>query len=230
MDLAAAASIPIVWATTYYSLVHAGKLKCGDRILIHSAAGAVGQAAIMLAKHVGAEIFTTCGSDAKVQLLVDEFGIRKDHIFSSRNTLFREEIQRLTGGHGVDVVLNSLSGEIFRESCNSLAPFGRFVEIGRKDLMEDALMPMEFLLKNITFSYVDFAHIIDVRKPLAREVMGEVMALFALGTIEPVRLTRFPISQIGDAFRLIQAGKHTGKVILTVEPEQTVPVCFRPVL
>ncbi|KAH8177899.1 KR domain-containing protein [Sarocladium implicatum] len=223
MDLAAAASIPIVWATTYYSLVHAGKLKCGDRILIHSAAGAVGQAAIMLAKHVGAEIFTTCGSDAKVQLLVDEFGIRKDHIFSSRNTLFREEIQRLTGGHGVDVVLNSLSGEIFRESCNSLAPFGRFVEIGRKDLMEDALMPMEFLLKNITFSYVDFAHIIDVRKPLAREVMGEVMALFALGTIEPVRLTRFPISQIGDAFRLIQAGKHTGKVILTVEPEQTVP-------
>ena len=225
MDLTAAASIPIVWATTYYSLVHAGRLSPGDRVLIHSAAGAVGQAAIMLAKHLGAEVFATCGSDTKTQLLIDEFGVPRDHIFSSRNTLFREEIHRLTGGRGVDVVLNSLSGEMFRESCNCLAPFGRFVEIGRKDLMEDALMPMEFLLKNITFAYVDFAHIIDVRKPLARQVMNEVMVLFEAGAIVPVRLIQYPISQISDAFRLIQAGKHTGKVILTVERDQTVQVC-----
>ncbi|CAJ2512279.1 Uu.00g052940.m01.CDS01 [Anthostomella pinea] len=224
MDLVAAASIPIVWATVYYCLVYAGKLKKGESILIHSAAGAVGQAAIMLARHIGADIFVTCGNDAKADLLVTEFGIAEDHVFSSRTTAFREKIQNLTGGNGVDVVLNSLSGEMFRESCNSLAPFGRFVEIGRKDLMENALMPMEFLLNNITFVYVDLAHVIVTRKSLAHKLLHEVMGLFASGAVEPVKLTKFAISQIGEAFRLIQADKHTGKVILTVEPEQKVQV------
>lgn len=224
MDLVAAASIPIVYTTAYYSLVYAAQLKKGESILIHSAAGAVGQAAIMLAHHLGAEVFVTCGSDAKAELLVKEFGIAEDHIFSSRNTTFRDKLQSLTNGQGVDVVLNSLSGEMFRESCNSLAPFGRFVEIGRKDLMEDALMPMEFLLKNITFAYVDLAHVIVTRKSLAQELLHEVMDLFARGAVHPVRQTKFPISQIAEAFRLIQAGKHTGKVILTVEPEQKVQV------
>ena len=224
IDLVAAASIPIVWATTYYSLVYAAKLQKGESILIHSAAGAVGQAAIMLARHLGAEIFVTCGNDTKAELLIKEFGIKEDHVFSSRTTAFREKVKSLTSGEGVDVVLNSLSGEMFRESCNSLAPFGRFVEIGRKDLMEDALMPMEFLLNNITFSYVDLAHVIVTRKRLAHKVLHEVMDLFNRGVVETVRLTKFPISQIGEAFRLIQAGKHTGKVLLTVEPEQKVQV------
>lgn len=224
MDLVAAASIPIVWTTVYYSLVYAARLKKGESILIHSAAGAVGQAAIMLARHLGADIFVTCGNDTKKELLVKEFGIAEDHVFSSRTTAFRNKIQSLTGGYGVDVVLNSLSGEMFRESCNSLAPFGRFVEIGRKDLMENALMPMEFLLNNITFSYVDLAHVIVTKKSLAQKLLHEVMDLFAARAVEPVKLTKFSISQIGEAFRLIQAGKHTGKVLLTVEPEQEVQV------
>ena len=224
MDLVEAASVPIVYTTVYYSLVYAGKLQKGDKILIHSAAGAVGQAAIMLARHIGAEIYVTCGSDAKVELLVNEFGISRDHIFSSRTTAFRDRINTITNGYGVDVVLNSLSGDIFRESCNSLAPFGRFVEIGRKDLMENALMPMEFLLNNITFAYVDLAHIIVTRKSLTHKLLKETMDLFANKAVEPVKLTKYPISQIADAFRLIQAGKHTGKVLLTVEPEQKVQV------
>lgn len=224
IDLTAAASIPIVWTTAYYSLVYAGNLKKGESILIHSAAGAVGQAAIVLARHIGAEIFVTCGTDAKADLLVTEFGIARDHVFSSRNTAFREKIQSLTGGDGVDVVLNSLSGEMFRESCNSLAPFGRFVEIGRKDLMENALMPMEFLLRNITFAYVDLAHIIVTRKGLTHKLLHEVMQLFANHSLQHVKQTTFAISQIAEAFRLIQAGKHTGKVLLTVEPEQKVQV------
>lgn len=224
MDMADAASLPIVYTTAYYSLLYAGRLQKGESILIHSAAGAVGQAAIMLAHYIGAEVFVTCGNDAKAELLINEFGIAKDHVFSSRNTDFRDKIHTLTGGNGVDVVLNSLSGEMFRESCNSLAPFGRFVEIGRKDLMEDALMPMEYLLKNITFAYVDLAHVIVTRKPLAKKLLQEVMDLFSRGAVKPVKVTKYPISQIGDAFRLIQAGKHTGKVVLTVEPEQKVPV------
>jgi emericellamide synthase (highly reducing iterative type I polyketide synthase) len=130
----------------------------------------------------------------------------------------------MTGGYGVDVVLNSLSGEMFRESCNLVAPFGRFVEIGRKDLMDDALMPMEFLLRNITFAYVDLTAVILDKKPLARRLLRDVAALADAGSIHPVTLTTMPISEIETAFRQIQAGKHTGKIILNVEDNQEVKV------
>jgi NADPH:quinone reductase-like Zn-dependent oxidoreductase len=116
MDLVAAASVPIVLATVYYSLVYAGRLKKGESILIHSAAGAVSQASIMLARHIGADVFATCSSDAKVELLVNEFGVARNNIFSSRTTAFRDKIMSLMGGYDIDVVLNSLSWEMLRES------------------------------------------------------------------------------------------------------------------
>ena len=219
-----AASLPIVWCTVYYSLVDMGHLVRGNKILIHSAAGAVGQAAIMLAQHMGAEVFATVGSEAKADMLRRRYSIPASHIFSSRNTAFLNGIKRATNGHGVDVVLNSLGGEIFRQSCNLVAPFGRFVEIGRKDLMDDALMPMGFLLKNITFAYVDLTLVIDNNKPLASRLLRDVVRLFELSVVRPVTLTVMPISEIESAFRQIQAGKHTGKIILRVEKDQTVKV------
>lgn len=227
MSFEEGASLPIVWGTVYHSLIDLGRLQRGDKILIHSAAGAVGQAAIMLAQHVGAEVFATVSNSAKRELLERTYGIPSDHIFSSRTTAFRAAIARLTKGYGVDVVLNSLGGEIFRESCNLVAHFGRFVEIGRKDLMDDALMPMGFLLKNVTFAYVDLAGVIERNKPLARRILDSLGVLAAAGCLRAVPLTVMPISEIETAFRLIQAGKHTGKVILTVEPGQKVKVCRR---
>lgn len=218
------ASLPIVWSTVYYSMVEMGRLKRAEKVLIHSAAGAVGQAAIMLAQHIGAEVFVTVGNSAKRELLQDKYGIPADHIFSSRTTAFHGAIKRLTGGHGVDVVLNSLSGEMFRESCNLVAPFGRFVEIGRKDLMDDAMMPMGFLLRNITFAYVELSLIMENNKPLARHILRSVVELASAGHIRAVPLTVMPISEIESAFRLIQAGKHTGKIILKVEEGQEVKV------
>lgn len=224
MDFAEAASVPLVWCTVYYCLVTIARLQKRESILIHSAAGAVGQASIMLARHLGAEIFVTCGNAAKVELLNTEFNIPRDHIFSSRTTAFRDKIHAMTNGYGVDVVLNSLGGEMFRESCNTLAAHGRFVEIGRKDLMENALMPMEFLLKNITFACVDFAHILATKTWLASQLLGDVMKLFASKAVQHVQQIKYPISEMAAAFRLIQAGKHTGKVVLTVEPEVKVQV------
>lgn len=226
MSFEDAASLPIVWTTVYYSIIDQGRLKKGESILIHSAAGAVGQAAIMLAKYMGAEIFATVGSDVKKQFLVDNFGIPEDHIFSSRTVEFHQGIMNITNGGGVDVVLNSLGEEMFRESCNTIAPFGRFVEIGRKDLMDDALMPMEFLLKNITFAYVDLALVIEKAKPLAQRLLRDVVSLVSAGAVRPVMITRLPISEMEAAFRLIQAGKHMGKIILTVSEDQKVKVSF----
>ena len=224
MSFEEAAALPIVWATVYYSVVDMGRLRRGEKILIHAGAGAVGQAAIILAQHIGAEIFVTVGGAAKRELLQQTYGIPAAHIFSSRSTAFAEGIQRITGGYGVDVVLNSLSGEVFRESCNLVAPFGRFVEIGRKDLMDDALMPMAFLLRNVTFAYVDLAAIIVQNKPLAGRLLQSVVDLAAAGAIRPVTLTTMPMDQIETAFRLIQAGKHVGKVILTVGEDQKIKV------
>ncbi|ATY64703.1 Beta-ketoacyl synthase [Cordyceps militaris] len=217
-----AAALPVVWTTVYYSLVDAGRLEQGDKILIHSAAGAVGQAAIMLAKHIGAEVFATVGNSEKQTLLRERYGIADDHIFSSRTPAFHDKIKRLTGGYGVDVVLNSLAGDQFRHSCNLVAPFGRFVEIGRKDLMDDARMSMGFLLKNITFAYVDLSLIMEVKRPLARRLLREVVNLAASGAIRPVTLTTLPITEIETAFRMIQAGKHTGKIVLRVAQDQIV--------
>ena len=224
MSFEEAAALPIVWATVYYSVVDMGRLRRGDKILIHAGAGAVGQAAIILAQHIGADIFVTVGGVAKRELLQQTYGIPAAHIFSSRSTAFAEGIRRVTGGYGVDVVLNSLGGEVFRESCNLVAPFGRFVEIGRKDLMDDALMPMEFLLRNVTFAYVDLAAIIVQNKLLAGRLLQSVVDLAAAGAIRPVTLTTIPIDQIETAFRLVQAGKHVGKVILTVGEDQKIKV------
>ena len=123
-----AASIPIVWATVYYSLIDIGRFSKGDSVLIHSAAGGVGQAAIMLAQHIGAEVFATVGTD-KGQFLIEKYGLQDDRIFSSRSTAFAKGILDKTDGGGVDVVINSLSGEMFRQSCNIVAPFGRLLRL-----------------------------------------------------------------------------------------------------
>ena len=228
MSFEEAAALPIVWCTVYHSLVDKGKLSRGDTVLIHSAAGAVGQAAIILSQHLGAEVFVTVSSEVKREFLHETYGIPYSHMFSSRTTAFHNGIKRLTSDRGVDVVLNSLSGEMFRTSCNIVAPFGRFVEIGRKDLMDDALMPMSFLLRNITFSYVELSLVIDGRKELAGRILQDVVKLAASGAIRPVSIQSFPIDRIEEAFRLIQAGKHMGKIILSVEENQQVKVRQSP--
>ena len=134
LDLSIAASLPLVYSTAYYSLFDLARLKKGETVLIHGAAGGVGQAAIILAQHLGAEIFATVSSAAKKQLLVDHFGIDEDHIFNSRDDSFVSGVMRMTNDKGVNVVLNSLAGEALRRSWHCIAWFGRFVEMGKKDI------------------------------------------------------------------------------------------------
>lgn len=220
------ASLPIVWATTYYSLIDIGRLRKDETVLVHAGAGAVGQAAIMLAHHLGAEVFATAGSAAKREMLVRDFGVAEDHVFSSRTTEFGPGIKAMTAGKGVNVVLNSLSGDIFRESCDVLALFGRFIEIGKKDFLDDALMPTKFLLRNITFACVDLTMIIDRQKDLAQRLLKDVVDLITSGAVKPTMISSMPITEIETAFRNISAGKHVGKVILTVSDDQHVKVCI----
>lgn len=134
MSFEVAASIPVVYATAYHGLVDAGRLCKGETILIHSAAGGVGQAAIMLAQHIGAEIFVTVSSQVKKDLLKEKYGIADDHMFNSRDLSFVDGVMRMTKGKGVDMVLNSLAGEALRQSWLCLAWFGRFIEMGKRDI------------------------------------------------------------------------------------------------
>ena len=229
MSFETAASVPIVYATAYYALVHLARIRKGETVLIHSAAGGVGQAAIMLAKHLGAVVFVTVGNDGKKALLMNNYQIPEDHIFSSRQTTFVDSIRRLTGGKGVDVALNSIAGEGLHETCGCVAKMGRFIEIGKRDILANARLDMDMFNRNVTFASVDLTIVFEHDPVLAQEMLAEVFQLLRIGAIKPVEpLNVFPLSQIENAFRLIQSGKHLGKVILKAEEDTQVKVFVLP--
>lgn len=225
MSFAVSASIPIIFCTAYHCIVEVARLRRGQTILIHAASGGVGQAAIQLAQSIGAEIFCTVGSNAKRQLLIDHFGIPPSHIFSSRLQTFKKGILRLTGDKGVDCVLNSLSGESLHASFGVLAPLGTFVEIGKSDIYRKNEISMVPFDKNVTFAAVDLTVLAKLKPVEMRERLGKVLALFEVGTLDAVKpITLLPMTQIEDAFRLIQSRKHTGKVVLTCDRDTQVKV------
>ena len=224
-----AASIPIVYATVYYSLVHLARIQQGESLLIHSAAGGVGQAAVMLAKYLGARVFATVGSSEKKSLVMKTYDIPEDHIFSSRELTFAAGVKRLTHGKGVDVVLNSIAGEAFHETFKCLAKLGRFIEIGKRDILADSRLDMRTFNKSVTFASVDLTILFEFSAILAKRMVTEVFALLEHGAVRPVQpLNVFSLSEVESAFRLIQAGKHTGKVILKTDENTIVKVSLHP--
>ncbi|KAH6857080.1 hypothetical protein B0I37DRAFT_301053 [Chaetomium sp. MPI-CAGE-AT-0009] len=228
MTFETAASLPTQYVTAYLSLYDMARLQPGESVLIHSATGGVGQAAVMLAQRIGAEVFVTVGTDEKRRFVMEHYGIPADHIFSSRDTAFAEGIMDMTGGKGVDVVLNSLAGSLLQESFNCLAPFGRFVELGKRDFELNNSLAMEAFTRAVSFSSVDIITLGE-RKPMqANRILKHVVKLVAAKEIDAVHpVTVYQLSEVEKAFRLMQAGKHMGKIVLTVTPETMVPVIPR---
>jgi NADPH:quinone reductase-like Zn-dependent oxidoreductase/SAM-dependent methyltransferase len=223
-----AAAICAPGVTAYHSLVDVARLQKGERILIHSASGATGQVAVQIAKWVGAEVFVTVGSDEKRQFLQDTYSIPRDHIFYSRNTSFAAGVMRMTGGEGVHVVLNSLSGDGLRVSWECVAEYGRFVEIGKVDIKSNSGLPMIGFSKNISFSAVDLFHISQTRKSITRHLLKATMSLYQDGHIHPPQpVHKFSVSKMEEAFRFFQTGKNTGRVVITIEKTDIVPVSNR---
>ncbi|KAI4673620.1 Type I Iterative PKS [Alternaria novae-zelandiae] len=209
--------------TAYYSLAEVARLQKGEKILIHAASGATGQLAIQIAKLIGAEIFVTVGFDFKKQHLIDLYGIPSDHIFYSRNTTFAKGIMRLTSGYGVDVVLNSLVGEGLRASWECVAPYGRFVEIGKADINANSSLPMAAFANNVSFFAVDLRHIALNRKQMGRDLLHKTMDLVGERNIHcPRPLNLFPVSDVEGAFRYLQSGKNTGRIIIQIDPSAKV--------
>ena len=222
-----AAALPVIYCTAYYALFNIGRLKKGESILIHSAAGGVGQAAIALAQSVGAEMYLTVSTEEKKTLLMDTYGISGDRFFSSRNTSFALGVKRMTRGKGVDLVLNSLSGELLKASWESVAPLGRFIEIGKRDIEMHARLSMSPFAGSVMFASVDLGVVATQAKPLMRELMTSVMALVTEGKIRPPQpLHVYDSSRIEEAFRYLQSGKNTGKTIVEFHDQDIVPVSF----
>ena len=225
MDMDAAASFPLVFCTGLHCLTNIAKLQKGESILIHCAAGGVGQASIMLAKNLGAEVFVTVSSPEKRDLVMNLYGIPKDHVFSSRDTNFEAGIRRLTNGAGVDVVLNCLSGEALQASWRCLADFGRFVEIGKRDLVQNNRLEMNGFINCTTFSVVDLGLLVEQKPWMVKKLMADIVEMFNCNKIKMVSpLNFFKMSEIQDAMRLMQAGKHMGKVVIRAEEDDMVRV------
>ncbi|KAI2464934.1 putative polyketide synthase [Annulohypoxylon bovei var. microspora] len=229
-DLRVMASVLVVFVTAIYALHHRAQLQPGESILIHSAAGGVGIATIQMAKLIGAEIFATVGTDEKKQYLIDNFGLRADHIFNSRDSSFVAGIKAVTAGRGVDVILNSLVGELLHESWECLADFGRFIEIGKRDIVDGGNLNMQGFSHGTTFTAFDLSMLAE-SKSRAHHVLYQTMLARAMeflrgGRVQPVKpLSVFNASDVAAAFNYFNSSKRMGKIVISFEDQtQMVPV------
>ena len=220
-----AAALPVVFSTAYHALCNVARIQHGESILIHFGAGGMGQATIQLARLFDAEIYATVGTEEKKNLLISLYGIREDHIFSSRDLSFRQGIKRMTKGRGIDIAINALAGEGLLATWECMAPFGRFIEIGKKDILAHSNLLMFQFAKNVTFAAVDLNYMIREGQKLLVPIMRSVLNLAAEKKVHaPKPIHVYAVSQTIEAFRYLQSGKNTGKTVIEFKAEDVVPV------
>ncbi|KAI1126023.1 putative polyketide synthase [Nemania abortiva] len=204
VDFQEAASLLVPYVTAIHSLINVGGLVKGQSVLIHSACGGVGLAAVQVAQMLQAEVYTSVSSEEKVQFLINEFGIPRSRIFYSRDESFVKDLMRETGGEGVDLALNSLSGELLHATWSCVADFGKMVEIGKRDLIGGAKLDMRPFLANRSYCCVDIDQL--WRKPsVLKRLILSTTDFLTRGSIKP------------EAFRYMQKGQHIGRVAVTLQ-------------
>ncbi len=208
-----AAAVSTGYGTAWYGLCDLARIGPGDRVLIHTATGGVGLAAIAIARHAGAEIFATAGSPSRRQLLRD-MGI--DYVYDSRSTDFADEIRRDTDGYGVDVVLNSLIGPAQRAGLVLLAFGGRFVEIGKRDVYEHTRIDLYPFRRNLAFYYADLALMTVSDPKRIGALLRKVYELVGDGVLPVPEHTVCPLADAATAIRTMSAAEHTGKLVVSV--------------
>jgi phthiocerol/phenolphthiocerol synthesis type-I polyketide synthase C len=213
MSFEEAATIPVAFLTAYYALKHLAHLRTGEKVLIHGAAGGVGLAAVQYAASVGCEIFGTAGSEEKRDFL-RLLGV--DHVLDSRSLAYADQIMKLTDGDGVDVVLNSLAGEAIGKNLSVLKPFGRFLELGKRDLYANTKVGLRPFRNNIAYHAIDADQLLISQGSLARELFVELMDLFQKGVLRPFVYRTFPGRRAVEAFKHMQLSKHIGKIVLSL--------------
>ncbi|GLW47204.1 hypothetical protein Stsp02_28660 [Streptomyces sp. NBRC 14336] len=213
------AAVPIAFLTAAHGLERLARLREGEKLLIHSATGGVGLAALQVARRRGAEVFATAGSEEKRQLL-RSLGV--EHVMDSRSLDFADEVMRVTGGRGVDVVLNSTTGEALVRSMELLAPGGRFVEIGKRDIHGGSPIGLDLFKDNRSFFAVDLEHSIREQHGLIAELLTEVQEGFERGEFSALPVTVHSFGEAPAAFATMARAQHTGKLVLRPEERQLI--------
>ncbi|MEN8129657.1 MAG: type I polyketide synthase [Pseudomonadota bacterium] len=213
-----AAGLATAYITAYYSLHNLAGIKAGDRVLIHAAAGGVGQAAVQIAHAVGAEVYATA-SPAKWAHLHAQ-GVR--HVMHSRTLDFAGEIERLTGGKGVDIVLNSLNKDFIPTSLRCLGDGGRFVELGKIGIWSAEQMCAK--RPDISYHNFDLSEFPEDRlNRLNKEILCQVAALIEKGEVQPLRTTAYRLDEVAEGFGVLSRGANVGKLVLRMsEPRSQV--------
>jgi NADPH:quinone reductase-like Zn-dependent oxidoreductase/SAM-dependent methyltransferase len=219
-----AVSIPIAFATAWYSLAQRASVQKGQSVLIHNGASAVGQASIIVAEHFSADVFVTVSS-AEEQAIVETYGVQKERIMNASDASFVKAIMRLTNGKGIDVVLNSLRGEALRQTWHCVAPFGYFIELGQEDILGNTGLDMAPFKHNITFIGVNLVELCRNGEKLAASIFDSVWQLFRQGKVKPPSVvSTFRYSQLEDAFNAAKSSSQIGKVVVVVDEDDEVMV------
>jgi NADPH:quinone reductase-like Zn-dependent oxidoreductase/NAD(P)-dependent dehydrogenase (short-subunit alcohol dehydrogenase family) len=226
-----AATLPVVFLTVSYALKHLARLRAGERLLVHSATGGVGLAALQFARLMGGKVFATGGSPER-RAFLRALGV--EHVADSRSLEFADAFLERTGGEGVDVVLNTLGGEFLARSLALLRHGGRFVELGKRDLEQNARIGLRPFLKMLSLSTVDLEHLWALWPALAREFVAEALRQIEAGVLHPLPYRVFPVGRARDAFRTMLNARHLGKIVVShhdaappVREDGSEPVTFR---
>lgn len=226
------AAIPVAFLTAWYALHHLARMRAGERVLIHAATGGVGLAAVQIAQQAGAEVLATAGSPWKREFL-RALGVK--HVMDSRSVAFADNVREITAGRGVDIVLNSLAGEAIAKGVECLGPGGRFLEIGKRDVYQNARLGLRPLRHNVSFFVIDLARLLRDDPQLIAGLLDQILSLFGNEDLHPLPVRTFDASVAGQAFRHMSQARHIGKMVLSMEPrgitlrtgEDTRPVRFK---
>jgi len=217
LTFAQAGALPCVYLTCYYALVEIARMRRGETLLVHSATGGVGLSAIEVARWLGVEVFATAGTEEK-RAFLRALGVK--HVMDSRAPGFAEAVLAATGGRGVDAILNSLSGSAIPEGLTALAPYGRFLEIGKRDMWDDSRIGMGAFLQNRSFSGIDLATLVEDRPELVGEMLRTVMTMIDEGVLAPLPITVYAAANAADAFHQMAQAKHIGKIVIDTRPSE----------
>jgi acyl transferase domain-containing protein/acyl carrier protein len=212
LDMAAAAAVPIAFATAGHALRHLARLRPGERVLIHSAATGTGLAALHVARELGGIVFATAGLEEKRAYLR---GLGVEHVFDSRSLEFVDGVREVTNGEGVDAIVNSLAGDAIPAGLSLLRSRGRFIEIGKRDVYANRRLGLYALRRNISVSVVDLAHLAADDPEYVGSLVREALDSIRGGRLPELPCEEFPIHDAARAFRRMAQGRHIGKIVLT---------------
>ncbi|MCY4612557.1 MAG: SDR family NAD(P)-dependent oxidoreductase [Nitrospira sp.] len=206
------ATMPTAFVSAVLSFDLSG-LEAGERVLIHTGAGGVGLAAIQMAQAAGAEVFAT--ASARKQAYLRSLGVT--HLFDSRTTAFGKEILDATGGVGVDVALNSLTGEGFIDaSLSCLKQSGRFVELARVDIYSEEQMATA--RPDVAYHILKLDVLKEDFPAEPGDALRRVMKRLEAGELSPIIHSRWPLTEAGPAMKFMRAARHIGKIVLATSP------------